>query len=220
MIHQGVTTKFPTAEDDEVYHYTSSIKLPRIVASGELQLSSGELQLSSNSITRWPNPPFLWATANRRGDRSCGSAAPIARAYYRNGDIAMVRFRMSAEDFIPWAEVPKLFPEWTAAKVQNCERAARHIGEKHCADWCVRTEPLPLARVRGIEAKLYTWDNWRAVDPDAVFHHEGIYGVRLGEIAFTSTTITPGAYAAIKLPWSEWQETVAKHASLIVRDEA
>ena len=55
----------------------------------------------------YPDPDFLWATTDPRGDRSAAFAnEKINRGYYRNGETLHVRFILDAADVLPWAGYP------------------------------------------------------------------------------------------------------------------
>jgi len=74
-----------------LYHHTDSARLPWI-------LRDQSLKPGNNNIGDFPDD-FLWATPDPMGDPTASS--PVAKYKYRDGDIAAVRFTLSATDFAP-----------------------------------------------------------------------------------------------------------------------
>jgi hypothetical protein len=83
-----------------VYHFTCAGCLPWIIAAGELRAGR-------NQKGNFPKPDFLWATTDRRGDRTAS-----AWASYRKGS-ALVRLTLHADDFELWPDIVSRFPQWT-----------------------------------------------------------------------------------------------------------
>lgn len=125
-----------------VYHFTDTVRLPYILASGELQPGS-------NKIGGFPDPDFLWATANSFGDVTASGAS----AAYRNGRARLVRFTLKAEQFIPWSHVPEIHPQWTPELIARLEAAAG--GRNPGAAWFCRSEPLALSECLAIDSRSY-----------------------------------------------------------------
>jgi hypothetical protein len=127
---------------DLVYHFTDTARLPWI-------LRSGELRPGSNKIGELPDPDFLWATTDSRGDLMASSS--LQSEHYRSGRARMVRFTLRADDFEPWREVVSRFPAWKTAHVEMLERVAKSSP----VTWCCRTEPLPRSRWVAIDTRSY-----------------------------------------------------------------
>ncbi|MFG1477558.1 hypothetical protein V5F53_02705 [Xanthobacter sp. V4C-4] len=133
-----------------LYHFSSTYHLPWI-------FESGELRPGQNSIAGFPNPDFLWATNEARGDGTC-----TAHRFYKSGRTWLVRFTADAEDFFPWKDITRKSSPWTIAQIARLETLAE--GKSDPADWWCRADPLPLHRVISIEAKSFCASIWRTVE--------------------------------------------------------
>jgi len=180
-----------------IYHFTNTARLPRIVLANELRPGR-------NQIGNYPCD-FVWATTNSLGDRSSA-----ALQGYHEGQTALVRLSLHAEDFELWPDILRRFPQWTAQHVERLEANARKLGETGIHCWRVRAEPLPLSRAIRVEAKHYSGD-WRAIDVAAacvVKPALHLRGVVLGDNVFAAMQrIEPGQrtmYATWKLSAQEW----------------
>jgi len=130
-----------------IYHHTDSSHLPYI-------LQSGELRPGRNALGGFPNPDFLWATTDGRGDPSATTRYGNGMLGYRTGQTLMVRFRLAEEDFEGWPDIIARFPAWTPAEAKRLEACAPR--EARPQDWRCRAEPLPRSRWLGIDTKSYT----------------------------------------------------------------
>jgi hypothetical protein len=103
-----------------IYHHTDSARLPWI-------LRDQSLKPGGNQIGDFPDD-FLWATSDPMGDPTATSTSAAARARYRDGLIANVRFVLARDDFAPRLTVKETYPQWTP---------------KHCAmlERCVTPKP-------------------------------------------------------------------------------
>jgi hypothetical protein len=182
---------------DCVYHFTCTGRLPWIVASGELRPGR-------NQLGNYPDPDFLWATTNPRGDRTA-AAFPA----YRGGDTALVRLTLPEEDFEPWPEITARYPRWTPAQGARLETGALNRGESNFACWRARAEPLPLSRVISAEAKTYV-GTWQPIELVCLTSTDPRVRVMAwNDVVYCSAQyIKPGSptqYAIKKLSLAEWQ---------------
>lgn len=135
-----------------VYHFTDTINLPWILASGALRPS-----LISNTgigMTR-----FLWGTTNPLGDLTAG---PFVRIHnerlahrWRRGEFHLVRFTLAADEFLTWSEIvhaSNWTPEEVAALVEDDQRRYGEYGHKR---WRLRRDPIPLHRVLKVETTSF-----------------------------------------------------------------
>ena len=136
-----------------LYHFTDTGRLPWI-------LSSRALKPGANKIGGFPDPDFLWATTDGKGDLT---ASADRGEHYRSGKVRHVRFTLPADGFLAWREVPARFPEWTAEFVQRLEGAAR--GKSNPASWWCRPDPLPETACLAIETRSYSDNRWLPFDP-------------------------------------------------------
>lgn len=132
-----------------IFHHTDSARLPWI-------LRDQMLKPGSNRVGNYPDD-FLWATPDPMGDPTASSA--VAKNKYRDGDIAAVRFTLSATDFRPWNEMKASHPRWQAHHIAILESAAMKMGASPqlIAQWQCRLEPLPASRWLAVEFR--TWRN-------------------------------------------------------------
>ena len=124
-----------------IYHYTSALHLPHILADGALRPGR-------STQGGFPKPDFLWATTNGAGD-------PTVTFYdaYRAGRIAMVRFGLDPSTFFPWAEARERNPAWTEDHVRRLEERARGASP---AEWRCSMEPYPMEEVQSLSIRTYT----------------------------------------------------------------
>jgi hypothetical protein len=182
---------------NRVYHFTCAARLPWIVASGELRPGR-------NQLGKYPDPDFLWATTNPRGDRTAS-----AFAAYRSGDLALVRLTLPEEDFEPWPEITARYPQWTPEQISRLETAALNRGESDFACWRARIEPLPLSRVIKSEAKTYT-GTWQPIELVCLINSDPrVRAIALNDVVYCSAQCIqagrPTKYAIRKLSLAEWQ---------------
>jgi hypothetical protein len=135
-----------------VYHFTDTVHLPWIALDGELKPSA-------NRIAGFPQD-FLWATTDKRGDRTCSSSlsSGMQRAY-RNGVVQLVRFTLDATDFDYWPSAARESSEWSNHHIASLEKYARSIGVDPQV-WRCRALPLPLHCVIGVHTKGWSDANW------------------------------------------------------------
>jgi hypothetical protein len=155
MTKQNITPSAPL-----LYHFTDSARLPWI-------LRDQSLKPGSNNIGDFPDD-FLWATPDPLGDPTASSA--VNPAAYRNGDIAAVRFTLSADDFTPWDEMKMSHPRWQARHIALLERSAIEMGTspKQIAEWQCRVEPLASDRWLAVEFRTWRNPRWRAVQANTL----------------------------------------------------
>lgn len=162
-----------------VYHHTDTARLPWI-------LRSGELRPGANKIGGFPDPDFLWATTDGRGDLT---ASADRGDTYRAGMLRHVRFTFDSDRFFPWADVPARHPEWTALQIFRLERLAG--GKSDPSSWWCRVGPIALSECVSIETRSYRDNRWRPFDPTATpfsfpYERDEWLAVRIGNTAFGS----------------------------------
>jgi hypothetical protein len=182
-----------------VYHHTDIAHLPWI-------LRDQALKPGDNEIGDFPYD-FLWATTDPLGDPTASSAGATARAGYRDGLIANVRFVLASEDFAPWAEMKASYPRWELRHIAILESAAIKMGAspRQIAEWQCRLEPLPASEWLAVEFRTWRNPRWRAVQLDAArpVGTAGI-GILLDGVVFYSQQRSgadgkPTSYACSKL---------------------
>jgi hypothetical protein len=128
---------------DVVYHISNTMRLPWIVAAGELRPSKAA------------PIDFLWASTNPRGDRTaCFNDLGRSRdeLYETPGTVELVRWTLPATGFIPWREIKRLSLGFTKQEIESLERSAREDWGEHGVDkWRLRLDPLPLSTVIKVE---------------------------------------------------------------------
>ncbi|WP_265975497.1 hypothetical protein [Brucella intermedia] len=182
-----------TDNQDYVYHFTTSAHLPWIIESGELR---------QNSVRAgdFPNPDFIWATSDSRGDRTATGAMDGA---YRDGALMLVRITLSAADFFPWGSVQSHNPAWQQKHIDALETIAKKHNVNPANWWC-RDESLDLAQVVGIHWRSYSNNNWKEFDGSGLSHvqqnGELWRTVNLGGRTFASTkTVGPQGQEAYNI---------------------
>jgi hypothetical protein len=139
-----------------VFHFTDTLRLPWILAEQQLNPTRGM------AAPDYPRPTFLWATTNAIGDRTAASSHDQGRLLWRQGGSLLVRFTLAADDFIPWADIRKQYPQWTPEKIARVERNGRKKGSDP-SWWMCRADILPAQRWLGIETRSYV-GSWRPFD--------------------------------------------------------
>jgi hypothetical protein len=137
--------------DDHVYHFTNIAQLPFILAT--CQLRPGLNQLGT-----YPDPDFLWATTDARGDKTTS----INWTAWRSGALPVVRFTLAAADFEPWSDMSVRYPQWTPKDIERLEIWARSAGVLP-SRWRCRVDPLPLERWLLVETRSYV-GRWKPFD--------------------------------------------------------
>jgi hypothetical protein len=130
-----------------VYHHTDTMRLPWIFVERQLCPSRGAFE-------DYPRPTFLWATTDECGDRTAALASKEGRMAWRRGWTQIVRFILAGEDFEPWPDICKRFPQWTPQYINRLERSGRAKGASP-ERWLCRTEPLSPERWLGVETRSY-----------------------------------------------------------------
>lgn len=164
----------------QVFHFTDTARLPWIIRSGELQPGR-------NKIGDFPGPDLVWATTDPRGDVT---ASADRGEPYRTGKVRHVRFTLDIADFIPWAQVPEVLPQWTQYQVRRLEAFAE--GRSAPSNWWCRVEPLPLTACLKIETRSYADNRWLpwSDSTDAVFPVEPDWlAVSVGRSVYASRQV-------------------------------
>jgi hypothetical protein len=162
-----------------VYHFTDTARLPWI-------LKDGWLRPSDNHVI-YPRD-FLWATTDERGSRSSSVLAPKTKGAYCDGRVALVRFTLASEAFIPWPMILDAYPEWTESHRLLLEKTARQMGDTAIENWRCRAEPIGLSCVIAVHAKAYV-GAWKKLESPAsvrVSGHPDVLGVRIGGRSYFS----------------------------------
>ncbi|MFG1276580.1 hypothetical protein [Xanthobacter autotrophicus] len=174
-----------------LYHFTTSAHLPWII-------ESGELRPGSNRIGGFPDPDFIWATSDSRGDRT---SSAMGGPLYRTGRAWAVRLTLDPADFFRWSEASALFAQWTKEHISLLEWAAQ--GKSDPRNWWCRATPLPVSAIRSIEAKPYQGSTWRPVEAEVstVWNADGRW-LRLtmaGRSFYSRRTLGPQGQDAYEL---------------------
>jgi hypothetical protein len=145
---RGVIAAF---EGAPVFHFTDTINLPWILASGELRPTW-------NSDTAIGRTHFLWGTTNPDGDLTSGPQIQIhgsTEREWRAGAFHLVRFTLAAYEFSTWNEIVQASnwtPEEVAALIEDDKRRYGRSGHKR---WRLRHDPIPLSRVLKVETTSF-----------------------------------------------------------------
>ena len=181
-----------------VYHFTSSLHLPRILRSGELRplivteaRKKYELSLAGFGATAMPSVDFLHATSESHGEPTATPEYWDDGDGYANGKWARVRFTLEAEDFEPWRDVARRngYSEQQIKKLQD-------LGRERGSDtrnWVSREKPLPISRIIAIHTQdQINGDEWRLLSDGTkdvrVYSIDDtkIMGVDVGKVNFWS----------------------------------
>jgi hypothetical protein len=185
---------------DVVYHFSSTWKLPWILADGALQPT----MCVDVGIGR---THFLWGTTDPTGDLTAAPFRVILRdpAAWRNGEFLLVRFTLPANAFLSWQETQQ-FEAWEPDEIAALIESDRlEYGDIDHTTWRLRRDPLSLRDVIKAETTGYDdheTETWHPFDfRKAVLFKDGygskrdLLGVRIGRRNFmsrrTSTSI-PG----------------------------
>jgi hypothetical protein len=142
-----------------IFHHTDSARLPWIINAGTL------MPATDTAFGIYPDPDFLWATTDPRGDPTATASQGRARQGYRDGDLAMVRFALDEADFLPWTAIRELYPQWTPEVCALLERTAT---PRVVAGWRCRVAALPADRWGRIEFRTWSRPAWRKLEDRAV----------------------------------------------------
>lgn len=166
-----------------IYHFTDTARLAWILHDGNL--IPGRCRVGG-----YPDPDFLWATANMRGDRSASGGT----AGFKDGLVRLVRISLHAEDFIPWRDAADQHPDWTKEHIRSLEDAASKLGmsQSEVLDWRCRRTPLPVSRFIAIETRTWQNNTWRPLpidDETVIYARQGdrvSAGVEIGGVKYFS----------------------------------
>src|SRR5882672_10974643 len=141
-----------------VYHFTSSMHLPRILRSGELRplivteaRKKYELSLAGFGATAMPAVDFLHATSESQREPTATAEYRVDGDGYNAGKWARVRITLEAEDFEPWREMARR-NGYTERQIKNLENSGRERGSD-TRKWVSREKPLPISRVVAIHTQ-------------------------------------------------------------------
>jgi hypothetical protein len=157
-----------------LYHHTDTARLPWI-------LKSGELRPGRNRIGGFPDPDFLWATTDHQGD---ATASGNRGEHYRSGKLRQVRFVLDSADFVPWSDIPAVFPSWTPDHIERLESVARDKSTSPTT-WYCRAEPLSTQELR-IETRSYSNNRWAPLAPSDVVADGQWLAIAIGGKTFAS----------------------------------
>jgi hypothetical protein len=203
-----------------LYHFTTSAHLPRILQSGELHAMKVTPELLAYEASLYPfaskapalRPSFELVDATTNPNRERTATVEYNREFggsdfFDDGDMAIVRFTLEADDFTPWKQLCEAVgykPEW----IKSLAATARNRGSDP-RQWFSRVEPLPLSRVVAIHTQdiFNGRDEWLPLDKDAVSYYTcgddpRIMGVDIGKVCFWSAqSFRDGrdAYAPLKV---------------------
>lgn len=175
----------------DVFHFTNLVRLPWIVATGELQIGN-------NKRGDFPDPDPLWATTDERGDRTATGCIE----YFRYHSV-LVRMTLDAEDFADWREVLAACPEWTTAHMDRlAEKGLKMRGDP--SKWRARLTPLPLAKVKAIHTKTYN-GSWESTEVET-------------DVAAGSGIALYGDHVHLSMPYHTPAGAVGYHYSVVPED--
>jgi hypothetical protein len=191
-----------------LYHFTDSMRLPRILRSVELRPAT---YVDAMAGAR----DFVHATSNQHGEKTAATTMsdPDGK-FYRGSFYAKVRFTLDADDFEQWMAVVGRYPEWTPKMIKAlCDRGHKYGSSPF--SWYARAEPLPLDKVVAVHTMEYPDNNWRSFDRSVaeistVQDGPDIMGVRIGDrIFFSDQYVDPEGITWYRLKPSVPVATVA-----------
>lgn len=191
---------------ERLYHFTDTARLPYI-------LQSGELRPGRNKIGGYPDPDFLWATAQMMGDRTASAGSG---ATYRSSVVRLVRISFERKHFRPWREIVKDYPQWTDFQIERLERSAK--GMSNPSDWWCRADPLGLSDCLFIETKSYT-SPWTALTNPEVIEVGGALGVAIsGEVYLSIESDAPNGAKGYAVNVASERDLMAAMATFAVAE--
>jgi len=167
-----------------LYHFTDTARLPWIIVTGELRPGP-------NRIGGFPDPDFLWATTNNRGDCTASCRGAASRGAWRSGRTRLVRFTLQQADFEPWSTIRGRYSQWTAEHVFKLEEVARRRGQVDFASWYCRADGLPLSRALSVETRTYA-GSWQSLKGCAHVVFDGrpdMRGILIEGLIYSSTRV-------------------------------
>ena len=158
-----------------LYHHTSHMALPRILASGELRPIIMRPERTAELNRQFPNvgdaPEFVHATSDPHRDGMSTIDLSIAgergRALYEAGELLKVRFTVDGEDFEPWRTIVSREALWSQRFIDATAQGAQD-NHSNSASWYSRREPLPLSKVIAIHVKRFK-EPWLALEHHRIF---------------------------------------------------
>ena len=132
-----------------VYHFTSTLALPWIVASGELRPST----------YRDDTNHYLWATTSPAGERTALASDHCKNDDWEQGRVLLVKFTLPDTGFVPFVKIRKTWTPQQAATWLPLKDLARFGVSK----WRCRRDPLPLSSVLRVDVKIYGERRWSRI---------------------------------------------------------
>ena len=146
------------ADLSNVYHFTDTGRLPWILDTSELR------PCRMKKLGGFPDD-FLWATTNENGAQT--ASVFYEGSGYKEGQVWLIRFTLSATDFEPWPEATKRNPAWTKAHI---ERLNGNLNGDNPADWWTSCGSLGRSKWLSIHARSYLHPVWREIPRGLVVH--------------------------------------------------
>lgn len=218
-----------------VFHFTDSLRLPWILAAGELRPSVTTFGGEYSAPLR-----YVWGTTNPEGDLTAGPLRRIHKEHgwedeWQAGAFLLVRFTLPANAFLSFSEMIREFSDWTPEQaVALIEYDRRVFGETGHDKWRCRHDPLRLRDVLKVETTSYAQvgaylfegarSEWQPLDisrPERLLirsRKANRLGVRIGGRRFHSDRFEyadrRGSYYCE--PWPEPAVTKAKRAAEVL----
>jgi hypothetical protein len=181
-----------------VYHFTSSMHLPRILASGELRplivteaRKKYELSVAGFSATVMPSVDFVHATSESQREPTATPEYFVDGDGYNAGKWARVRITLEAEDFEPWRDMARR-NGFTERQIKKLENLGRERGSD-TRKWVSSEKPVPISRVVAIHTQdQINGDEWRLLSNGTKdicaysIDDTEIMGVDIGKLNFWS----------------------------------
>ena len=135
-----------------LYHHSTLMHLPFVLASGALEPSRAEAHGAQRGL--------LWLSTNAAGEASAAKLAPSGalRGYPR------VRYGVDVRLAMPWIQAAKL-AGYSSATRWRLEATGRRMGAAP-SEWWARLDRLPLAGVASID--VHVAGRWIALDRNAL----------------------------------------------------
>jgi hypothetical protein len=159
-----------------VFHYTSILHLPHIIAAKALMPGRG-------IMGGFPQPDFLWATKSYNVDRT----ATCFNEQYRTGKMPIVRLTLPEAEFGLWGEA---LGEWPEYDVNRLEASAKALGVDPRA-WRVRKNSLMLdtGALQAVDYRYYN-GTWRLLEHMRVqIINDDTLAIELGSDVFVSRKV-------------------------------
>jgi hypothetical protein len=140
-----------------LYHFTDSMHLPRILRAVELRPAT---YVDAMAGAR----DFVHATSNQHGEKTAATTMsdPDGKFYCRRS-YAKVRFTLDAADFEQWLSVVSRYPEWTPKMIKELQDRG-HANGSSPYSWYARAEPLPLDKVVAVHTMGHPDNDWQPFD--------------------------------------------------------